>query len=77
VRELLKGGADPGKCAGESNRKRVSISNLSGNEVYYKNALILLIKIMLCSKLHYQKGFTLRPLFYKIFFFITLKPKVE
>ena len=29
---------------------------LSGNEVYRTNALLLLIKIMLCSKLHCQKG---------------------
>jgi hypothetical protein len=27
---------------------------LSGNEAYYTNSLILLVKNMLCSKLHYQ-----------------------
>ena len=30
---------------------------LSGNDVYCMNALLLLIQIMLCSKLHYQKVF--------------------
>ena len=30
---------------------------LSGNEVYHTNSSILLGKNMLCSKLHYQKGF--------------------
>ena len=33
---------------------------LSGNEVYCMNALILLMKIMLCSKLHCQKVFKLK-----------------
>ena len=33
----------------------VLIQKLSGHEVYRTNALILLIKIMLCSKLHHQK----------------------
>ena len=47
-------------------RKRVSIENLYSNEVDYTNALMLLIKIMLRSKLHYQKGFKLNPFFYKI-----------
>ena len=28
---------------------------ISGNEVYYTNLLSLLIKMMLCSKLHCQK----------------------
>ena len=28
----------------------------SGNEVYYTNALLCLRKVMLCSKLHCQKG---------------------
>ena len=31
--------------------KRVSIEKTSSNEVYYTNSLILLIKMMLCSKL--------------------------
>ena len=40
--------------------------NLSANEVYYTNSLILLVKNMLCSKLHCQKGFDLNPFSYKI-----------
>ena len=44
--------------------KRQLDSNLPDNEGYYTNGLILLVKNMLCSKLHYQKGFNL------IFFFI-------
>ena len=32
-------------------------SKLSGNEGYYTNSSILLVKNMLCSKLHCQKGF--------------------
>jgi len=46
--------------------KRELNLNLSGNEVYYTNSLILLVKNMLCSKLHYQKGFNLNPFSYKI-----------
>jgi hypothetical protein len=37
--------------------KRELDSNLSGSEVYCKNSLILLVKRMLCNKLHGQKGF--------------------
>ena len=33
--------------------------NLSGNEVDFTNSEILLVKSMLCSKLHCQKGFNL------------------
>ena len=36
-------------------RKRELNSNLSGNEVYYRIVLILLVKIMLCSKPHCQR----------------------
>ena len=32
---------------------------ISGNEVYHKNSLMLLVKNILCSKLHCQKGFSL------------------
>ena len=32
---------------------------LPGNEIYYTNALILLVKNMLCCKHHCQKGFNL------------------
>jgi hypothetical protein len=31
----------------------------NGNEVFYKNALILQVKDMLCSKLHRRKGVNL------------------
>ena len=44
----------------QSYTKRVSILKTSGNEVYYTNYLILLIKMMLCSKLHCQKFFKLK-----------------
>ena len=37
--------------------KRELNQNLSGDEVYYANSLILLVINMLCSKLHYQEGF--------------------
>jgi hypothetical protein len=33
---------------------------LSGNEVYYTILLVLLVKIMLCGKLHCQKVFKLK-----------------
>ena len=39
--------------------KRESNSNLSGNELYYTNCSILLVKNMLCRELHCQKGFNL------------------
>ena len=39
--------------------KREIYLNLSGNEVYYRNSLILPVKNMLCSELHRQKGFNL------------------
>ena len=39
---------------------------MSGNEVCYTNSLILLVKNMLCSKLHRQKGFNGIPFSYKI-----------
>ena len=41
-------------------------SKLYGNEVYCTNASLLLIKIMLCSKLHCQKVFRLKLFSYKI-----------
>ena len=46
--------------------KRELYQNLSGNEVYYTNSSILLVKNMLCSKLHCQKGFDLILFLYKI-----------
>ena len=45
-------------CMAKFDRKRVSSQKQSGNQVYFTNALLLLIKIMLCSKRHCQKGFT-------------------
>ena len=49
-----------------SYRKRVSIENLSGNEVYYTAWSLLVILKHLCSKIHYQKRFKLKPFFFKI-----------
>ena len=46
--------------------KRVSILKTSGNEVYYTNSLILLTKIMLCSKLHCQEFLKLKLFSYEI-----------
>jgi len=51
----------------QSYMKRDLNQNFSGNEVYYTNSLILLVKNMLFSKLHCQKGFNLNPFSYKIF----------
>ena len=45
--------------------KRESNQNLSGNEVYYTNSLILLVKHMLCSILDYSKGFDFISFSYK------------
>ena len=45
--------------------KRLSISKFSGNEVYYA-ILILLVKNMLCSKLHCQKTFISKVFSYNI-----------
>jgi hypothetical protein len=42
---------------------------LSGNEVCYANSLMLPVKIMLCSKLHRQKGLNSIPCSCKIVFF--------
>ena len=36
-------------------KKKSFNSKLSGNEVYFTNALLSLMKIMLCSKLHCHK----------------------
>ena len=47
-------------------RKAFQFKNTSGNEVSYTNSLILLIKMMLCSKLHCQKFFRLQSFSYKI-----------
>ena len=46
-------------------RKRIAMSKLSGNDVYCTNALLLPIKIMLCSKLLCQKGFKWKNFPYK------------
>ena len=40
--------------------------NLYGNEIYYTNYLILLVKNMLCSKILCQKGFNSILFSYKI-----------
>jgi hypothetical protein len=46
--------------------KREADLNLSGNEVYYRDGLILLVKNMLCSKLYGQRGFNLMLFSYEI-----------
>ena len=46
--------------------KRELNSILSSDGVYYTNPLILLIKNMLCSKNHCQKGFNPIPFSYKV-----------
>ena len=45
----------PSVCTVVNSYKESFNLELSGNEVYYTNALLLLIKIMLCSKLHCPK----------------------
>jgi hypothetical protein len=46
----------PGVATGAENLIEKCFNlKLSGNEVYYTNSLILVVKIMLCSKLHCQK----------------------
>ena len=42
-------------ASGQILKERSFNFKLSGNEVYCTNASLLLIKIMLCSKLHCQK----------------------
>ena len=62
--ERQEGGARASRCrppcgvAQIFHEKRIRLK-LSGNEVYCTNAVTLLVKEMLCSKLHYQKGFNL------------------
>ena len=59
----------------QSDTKSFFILKTSGNEVYYTNSLILLIKMMLYSKLHCQKLSKLKRFSYKIvrmFFFFEL-----
>ena len=45
------------QAALESDTKRKLNSNLCGNEIYYTNYLIPLVKNILCGELHCQKGF--------------------
>ena len=47
-------------------RKESQSKKTSGNKIHYTNSLILLIKIMLCSKLHYQKFLELKLFSYKM-----------
>ena len=42
--------------------KRIRLKTLSGSEGDYTNSLLLLVKNMLRSKLHCQKGFNFDPL---------------
>ena len=46
--------------------KRELNQNLSGNEVYYTNSLISIVKNMLSNKLHRQKGSNVIPFSYQI-----------
>ena len=46
--------------------KRIKI-NISGNEVYYMHSSIFLVKNMMCSRLHCQKGLNVSLFSYKIF----------
>jgi hypothetical protein len=48
-----------------SSYERESNENISGNEVYYTNALMFLVKNILCKNVHCQKGFNLIPFSYK------------
>ena len=43
----------------KSDMNRELSQNLSGDEVYHMNSLILLVENMLCSKLDFQKDFNL------------------
>ena len=47
------------RCRPRSDRKRGLDWILSGNEVYYTNSSMLLVKKMLCGRLHRQKGLNL------------------
>jgi hypothetical protein len=46
--------------------EKIITLKLSGYQVYYTSSLVLLVENMLCSELHYQKGFDLIPFPYKI-----------
>jgi len=60
----ISGGTTP--CPYRSYMKGESNQNLSGNEIYYTNSLISLVKNLLCGQLHCQKGSHLIPLSCKI-----------
>ena len=53
-------------------RKALKFKNF-GNEGYYTNSLILLMKMMLCSKLHCQKFFKLKSFSYKIILVLAIQ----
>ena len=55
----------PVETAGSYTKRKLN-QNLAGNEFYNTDLLILLVKNMLCSKLHRQKGFDLILLAYQI-----------
>ena len=50
----IKHGVSPVECLQICYKKRIK-SELSGNEVHYTISSMLLVKNMLCSKLHCQK----------------------
>jgi len=45
----------------KQDRTQKEFQKKSGNEVYYTNSLVLLVKNMQCSELRCQKGFDLIP----------------
>jgi hypothetical protein len=63
------GGCVSGGVGSERGRERscmkcVSIQKISGSEVYYTILSRLLVKIMLCSRLHCQRSFKLKHISY-------------
>jgi hypothetical protein len=58
-----RGALRPPTGSPKSDLKREHNSNLSGDDFYYKDYLVSLVKNMLCSQLHRQKGFDLIMLF--------------
>jgi len=55
-----------GVLSHKSYMERKLIQNLAGDEVYYTNSSLLLVKNKLCSKLYRQKGFNVIPFWYEI-----------
>ena len=68
IHEYSVSGADGGRRGARAAHGREKSFNLklSSTEVYYTIFLILLVKNMLCSKLHCQNVFELKLFSYKI-----------